>query len=131
MILSYVRRVLGPEAVDRVLALAGGDGSLVDLAQPASWVTSAGTLAIAEPACMCRGDRRCVYRLRWKETTASPADADAVDASRERIDSFVARFEQLHTMATELAQAGNVDKVLGTIADRAGIAVDAPRYLLA
>src|SRR5439155_25261624 len=56
MILSYVRRALGEEAVNRVLTLAGQGECLGPLGQPASWTSSAGTLAIADAAAAVCGD---------------------------------------------------------------------------
>src|SRR5947209_3590783 len=56
MILSYVRRALGEEAVNRVLTLAGQGECLGPLGQPASWTSSAGTLAIADAAAVVCGD---------------------------------------------------------------------------
>ncbi|MEP6659567.1 MAG: EAL domain-containing protein [Acidimicrobiales bacterium] len=87
---------------------------------------------IAEPECMCRGDARCVYKLRWSmQADGAHVAADEIAASRDRADSLIERFEQVHTMAAELANAENVDTVLARVADRAGIAIHAPRYLLA
>jgi diguanylate cyclase (GGDEF)-like protein len=87
---------------------------------------------LAEVRCQCRGDERCVYEIRWSEIAdRSLADQDRVGHSRDRADSFVERFEQLHLMATDLASAEEVDTVLARVADRAGLAIDAPRYLLA
>ena len=85
-----------------------------------------------EPECMGRGDARCLYRIAWSRPLApsDESDAAATAASRERADSFVTRFEQLHMMATELAGAEHVDTLLSRITERAGIAVDAHRYLL-
>jgi diguanylate cyclase (GGDEF)-like protein len=91
------------------------------------------TSVIAETECMGRGDPRCVYRLTWSASEAEQAAVDvlAVEASRARMESFVARFEQLHTMATELVGAHDVDTLLARITQQAGVAVDAHRYLLA
>jgi diguanylate cyclase (GGDEF)-like protein len=90
------------------------------------------TGVIAEPECMCRGDARCVYKLRWSmHADGAHVEATEIAASRDRADSLIERFEQLHTMAAELANADHVDTVLARVADRAGIAIHAPRYLLA
>src|SRR5437763_17100825 len=56
MVLSYVRRALGPDAAEQVLTLAGQSEAAADLRQPGSWTTSAGTLAIAEAAAAVCGD---------------------------------------------------------------------------
>ena len=90
------------------------------------------TGVVAEPECMCRGDARCVYKLRWSmHADGAHVEAAEIAASRDRADSLIERFEQLHAMAAELANADNVDTVLARVADRAGIAIHAPRYLLA
>jgi diguanylate cyclase (GGDEF)-like protein len=88
---------------------------------------------LAEVQCQCRGDERCVYEVRWSEIAdrSAPHDRERQDQSRDRTSSFVERFEQLHLMATDLASAEEVDTVLARVADRAGLAIDAPRYLLA
>lgn len=87
---------------------------------------------ITEPECMSRGDERCVYRLRWSAASDDGRIEDsAITASRERASGLIERFEQLHSMATELATAEEVDTLLARIGDRAGFAIDAPRYLLA
>src|SRR5258706_2239025 len=87
---------------------------------------------IAEPECMCRGDSRCVYKLRWSiHADGALVEAAEIAASRDRADSLVERFEQLHTMAAELPNADHADTVLAGVADRAGIAIHAPRDLLA
>ncbi|MEN3273842.1 MAG: hypothetical protein V7636_2603, partial [Actinomycetota bacterium] len=88
---------------------------------------------LAEVKCQCRGDDRCVYEIRWSDAAnhGGRADPAQADHSRDRTDSFVERFEQLHLMATDLASAEEVDTVLARVADRAGLAIDAPRYLLA
>lgn len=88
---------------------------------------------IAEVQCQCRGDERCVYEMRWSEIAnrGVHSDQEQADHSRDRADSFVERFEQLHLMATDLVSAEQVDTVLARVADRAGLAIDAPRYLLA
>ncbi len=80
---------------------------------------------------MCRGDSRCVYKLRWSiHADGALVEAAEIAASRDRADSLVERFEQLHSMAAELANADHADTVLARVADRAGIAIHAPRYLL-
>lgn len=88
---------------------------------------------ITEPECSGRGDDHCIYRIAWSGADAAGAGSAAaeVEASRERMESFVARFEQLHLMATELAGEDELDGLLDRITERAGVAVDASRYLLA
>ena len=239
MVLSYVRRVLGEDAVTDVLAAAAAVGSTDDLLAPASWTSPSYTLAIAnaaarvcgdneigrrtgeelmrvqeergtldflrsagsvtaalelaanvgtkmsagrvievaesgdgwativasysrvsdahpffcgqaagyyglvpavfgsagvitEPECMSRGDARCVYRVRWSPPMRDrQVEDDQIAVSRERANGLLERFEQLHSLATEMATAEEVDTLLARIGDRAGFAIDAPRYLLA
>ena len=91
------------------------------------------TAVVTEPQCQCRGDDRCIYRMTWSMPTDRKATGNAaeVQASRDRQAMFIDRFEQLHSMAAELANAEQVDAVLARIAERAGLAVEAPRFLLA
>jgi diguanylate cyclase (GGDEF)-like protein len=56
MVLSYVRRALGEEAVGRVLALAGEHRSAPALSGPGSWGSRDDILAIAEAAALVCGD---------------------------------------------------------------------------
>jgi diguanylate cyclase (GGDEF)-like protein len=88
---------------------------------------------VTEPECMRRGADTCVIRLRWSASShQAPGVATAdIEESRERVDSIVTRFEELHHMATELAGAEDVDTLLARITDRARVAVGAPRNLLA
>jgi hypothetical protein len=239
-VLSYVRRSLGPTAVERVFELAGRQLAAQGLAEPASWTTAPDTLAIAEAAaevcgdadigrrageelmrlmrergtvdfvrgagsipaaleltinsatkmssgrafelaeagdgyavivatytegeyahpffcahtagfcatvpevfgyigvttetqCQGRGDDRCVYRLSWSTSVSDRThfDVATVEASRARIESYVSRFEQLHTMATEFAQAEELETLLARVTEQAGVAVAAQRYLIA
>jgi diguanylate cyclase (GGDEF)-like protein len=84
-----------------------------------------------ETECMVRGDAQCVVRMRWSARLAIGADPDVVEASRDRATSMIGRFEQLHEMATDLVGAGETDTLLARIAERAGVATDATRFLLA
>ena len=87
---------------------------------------------ITEPECMGRGDEHCVYRISWSATESQgQAPVAEVEASQARAHSFVQRFEQLHIMATEVAQAEEADTLLARIAELAGYAIEAPMYLLA
>jgi hypothetical protein len=77
---------------------------------------------ITETACMSRGDERCVYRLAWWPRRDDERVQDvAIAASRERANGLIERFEQLHSLATEMATAEEVDTLLARIADRAGV----------
>src|SRR4051794_16421566 len=55
-VLSYVRRVLGDEAVDAVLAEAAAGTPDAGLMTPASWTSPTYTIAIAEAAARICGE---------------------------------------------------------------------------
>ncbi len=85
---------------------------------------------VVETACVTRGDPACVFEISWDATSATQLDADEkIRLLEEQVAAFSQRFEALEAMATELV-AGDVDEVLETITQKAGIAVRAPRHLL-
>ena len=79
--------------------------------------------------CQARGDGRCLVDVMWDHPVAPDSAPDP--ASLERSQSFIERFEELQTLAAELAMAGDVATVLDRIVARAGMAIMAPRFLLA
>ncbi len=87
--------------------------------------------AVVETACATRGDPACIFTITWDPTSASLMDTDEkIRFLEEQVAAFSQRFEALEAMATELV-AADVDQVLETIIQRAGIAVRAPHHLLA
>ncbi len=87
---------------------------------------------VDEPECQTRGDRRCVYLVRWDPRSSFEANVEKeLEYLREQVGVLTRRFESLEAVAKELSSAGDVGSVLDTIARHAGVAVRAPRYLLA
>jgi diguanylate cyclase (GGDEF)-like protein len=87
---------------------------------------------VQEPECQTRGDGRCRYDLRWDPRSSFEAGVESeLEYLREQIGVLTRRFESLEAVAMELSSARDVDAVLETIARHAGVAVRAPRYLLA
>ncbi|MBW3621637.1 MAG: hypothetical protein KY461_15445, partial [Actinobacteria bacterium] len=86
---------------------------------------------VAEPECMVRGDEHCRYELRWTLADGQGRSAAPSGPGTGVADAFIERFEQLHTMATELAQADDLETLLGRITDRASTSVRARRHALA
>lgn len=85
---------------------------------------------VVQLSCLARGDELCLFRVTWDpEGAADPA----VQARfwRDQVDALTRRFEALEEMASDLARVGDVDQLLERIIHRAGVAVRAPRYLLA
>jgi diguanylate cyclase (GGDEF)-like protein len=85
---------------------------------------------VDEVECQTRGDDRCLYCIRWS------ADGDAPPEQRIRylehqLQGLSSRLEALQATATAFITAPSTDDVLATIARRAGLAVRAPRFLLA
>ncbi|MHB8682047.1 MAG: hypothetical protein ACYDA2_08135, partial [Acidimicrobiales bacterium] len=86
--------------------------------------------SVTEVECQARGDTRCLYDIRWDPSTAHDPDARAQFLSGQ-VAELTGRFEALEQLATELASISDVDAALQTITERAGLAVWAPRFLLA
>jgi diguanylate cyclase (GGDEF)-like protein len=87
---------------------------------------------VDEVECQARGDRRCLLRVTWDPTSSlgRALDEEVADL-RAQVRALTARYEALEAVAAELAGARDVDVVLETVIQRAGMAVRAPRYLLA
>jgi len=87
---------------------------------------------VSEPECQTRGSRRCIFEVTWDPTSSVDADAEVeLSLLREQVAVLTQRFESLEAVAKELSSAQEVEGVLATIARYAGVAVRAPRYLLA
>ena len=92
-----------------------------------------GAAAVDEVECQTRGDGRCLYDVRW--STDDGHDAETAERRVRHLESQLAgltsRFEALQATATAFITARSADEVLATITRRAGLAVRAPRFLLA
>jgi len=95
-----------------------------------------GTLgSVIETSCQCRGDELCRFELSWL-TTPDPDDERDVRAivggsPTGNAETLLSRFEQLQDVAAKLATAEDVACALQLITELVGVAVSAPRYLLA
>ncbi len=93
--------------------------------------------AVVETTCQSRGDVACRFQLSWVgEATPDAADERDVRAivgapAAGNAESLLSRFEQLQDVASRLATAEDVPTVLARITELVGVAVSAPRYLLA
>jgi diguanylate cyclase (GGDEF)-like protein len=85
---------------------------------------------VVELECQTRGDARCLYRVGWDPDTATDPAARVLFLQAQ-VASLTGRFEALEQLASELASQGDIDEALQTITRRAGVAVWAPRFVLA
>jgi diguanylate cyclase (GGDEF)-like protein len=89
---------------------------------------------VHESECQTLGSARCVFEVAWDPTSALGTQADAEQQLlflRNQVALLTTRFESLEVVAKELSSAQDVGTVLATITRHAGVAVRAPRYLLA
>ena len=91
--------------------------------------------SVVETACQHRGDPVCRFLLSWV-TDRNPDDVRALEAivgttAAGNAETLLGRFEQLQDVASQLATAEDVATVLRRITELVGVAVSAPRYLLA
>ncbi len=86
---------------------------------------------VEELECQTRGDAHCLVRVSWDPTSSLEASLEReVVVLREQTLVLTKRFESLESVAKELASTRDVNSMLETITQRAGVAVRAPRYLL-
>ena len=64
---------------------------------------------VIEEECQCRGDRACLFRMRWAEIDEVTARADYFEARAKQLES---RLEQLQDMITDLASNERYEDVL-------------------
>ena len=92
-----------------------------------------GPADVRELECQTRGDSRCLYEVRWRRDD----DGEAFTPERRirqlesQLAGVTSRMEALQATATAFITARNADEVLAVITRRAGLAVRAPRFLLA
>ena len=87
---------------------------------------------VVETQCQAEGAGRCVYDVRWSDESIEGDDAARRVLHLEReVAGLRTRLEALQETATAFVTATSADEVLATITRRAGIAVRAPRFLLA
>lgn len=85
---------------------------------------------VTQVACLARADDQCVFQIHWDPEAATDPTVQ-VRFLRQQVDALTRRFEALEEMASDLAEVADVDELLERIIGRAGVAVRAPRYLLA
>ncbi len=87
---------------------------------------------VTEVACQTRGDPYCEYRVRWDPSSDGLADPEArIEALQERVEALASRFENLQRVSALLGSTDDVDAALEAAVHLTGIAVTAPRHLLA
>jgi diguanylate cyclase (GGDEF)-like protein len=87
-------------------------------------------LEIEHPECQVLGAPRCVYRVewpRWHRVRRGDREVLLVDQSA----ALAAQLQAFHSTAADLVSADDISQVLERLVVRAGVAVSAPRYLLA
>jgi diguanylate cyclase (GGDEF)-like protein len=88
-------------------------------------------LEVEHPECQILGAPRCIYRVHWPRRRLMrrrrAREAHLVDQSA----ALAAQLEALQSTAADLVSADDISEVLARIVARAGVAVSAPRYLLA
>jgi diguanylate cyclase (GGDEF)-like protein len=87
---------------------------------------------VIEVQCELDGADSCLYRVSWEAPGDGIVDLEQKLAVAEgELAALTTRFEALQETATVLVSSGGVDDALETITRRAGVAVRAPRFLLA
>lgn len=86
---------------------------------------------VTHPRCQFRGADGCIFRVAWRSELPDAVATVDVATSATRSEQQLTQFEQLQSMAGELVRASDVDDVLRRITERVGVALQAPRYLLA
>ena len=98
----------------------------------ASVLFGASPATVDEVECQTRGDLRCLYEVRWvSDDAAEDAPERRIRHLETQLAGLTSRFEALQATATAFITAQNADEVLAIITRRAGLAVRAPRFLLA
>lgn len=85
---------------------------------------------VVETECQRRGNTRCLYQVGWDPDTATDPTA-RIHFLTAKVAALTSRFEALEHLASELVSVSDVDQALDIIAQRAGVAVRAPGFLLA
>ena len=87
-------------------------------------------LEVEHPECQALGAPRCVYRVNWPRRRLIRRRAREAHLI-ERSAALAVQLEALQSTAADLVSTAEISEVLDRIVARAGVAVSAPRYLLA
>ena len=87
---------------------------------------------VLETECVLRGQDRCLFEVSWAagEETLTASERELAQC-RVQVEVLGSRFSTLHDAVRELVVASDVESVLQGIVRKAGVAVRAPKYLLA
>jgi diguanylate cyclase (GGDEF)-like protein len=86
---------------------------------------------VVETQCQSRGDDVCVYEVRWDPSSSPEADPQRrMEYLEAQLAALTERLDSLQDTANEIV-ATDIDAVLEAVTRRAGLAIRAPRYLLA
>lgn len=87
-------------------------------------------LEVEHPECQALGAPRCVYRVTWPRRRLMRRRAREGHLV-EQVAALAVQLEALQSTAADLVSTDEISEVLERIVARAGVAVSAPRYLLA
>jgi hypothetical protein len=85
---------------------------------------------VTEETCELRGDDSCTFRVVW-ETEESTVREHRLAALESEVEVLASRFETFKDTAAHLVAVEDVASVLANVTKRAGLAVRAPRHVLA
>jgi diguanylate cyclase (GGDEF)-like protein len=85
---------------------------------------------VTEETCELRGDDSCTFRVAW-DSEASAHLEHRLAALEGEVEVLASRFETFKDTAADLVAVEDVASVLANITKRAGLAVRAPRHVLA
>jgi len=84
---------------------------------------------VVEEACEVRGDPHCVFLVRWVQPSAHPEER--VRELEAQLSIVAGRVQAMQATVGDLVSAEDLGTVLARITERAGLAVRAPRFVLA
>jgi diguanylate cyclase (GGDEF)-like protein len=85
---------------------------------------------VVEETCELRGDDECTFRATWDSAESAQAE-QRLAALESEVEVLAARFETFKDTAADLVSVDDVASVLANVTKRAGLAVRAPRHVLA
>jgi diguanylate cyclase (GGDEF)-like protein len=85
---------------------------------------------VVEETCELRGDARCTFRITWDDVESAEME-HRLAALESEVEVLASRFETFKDTAADLVAVEDVSSVLANVTKRAGLAVRAPRHVLA